>query len=513
MSDNQPPRTTTDAGIPAASDEHSLTVGPDGPILLQDHYVIQKMAQFNRERVPERVVHAKGGGAHGFFEVTEDVTPYCKADFLSEVGKRTPVFLRFSTVAGELGSADTVRDPRGFAIKLYTQEGNYDLVGNNTPIFFVRDPSKFQDFIHSQKRLPDTNLRSNDMQWDFWTLSPESAHQVSFLMSDRGTPRTWRHMNGYGSHTFLWENGSGAKFWVKYHFKTVQGIETFTDAEAKQMVAEEPDFHIRDLHDSIANGDAPEWRLEMQIMPFEEAADYRFNPFDLTKVWPHGDYPPITIGRLVLDRNPEHYFAEVEQAAFEPANMVRGIGPSPDKMLLGRLFSYPDTHRHRIGTNYLQLPINQPLAEVHSYNKDGAMRYRHSGNQPVYAPNSHGGPKADPQFMETVWGVDGAEIVRHAYTLRSADDDFGQPGALWREVLSETGRDHLVSNIVGHATNAVTPEVQRRVIGYWTLVDPELGARVAAGIEAAQSGGDGKAATNGGTSSDAPVGTSASTGL
>src|SRR3984893_8044745 len=302
MSDNQPPRTTTDAGIPAASDEHSLTVGPDGPILLQDHYVIQKMEQFNRERVPERVVHAKGGGAHGFFEVTEDVTPYCKADFLSEVGKRTPVFLRFSTVAGELGSADTVRDPRGFAIKLYTQEGNYDLVGNNTPIFFVRDPSKFQDFIHSQKRLPDTNLRSNDMQWDFWTLSPESAHQVSFLMSDRGTPRTWRHMNGYGSHTFLWENEAGAKFWVKYHFKTVPGVASFTDAEAKQMVAEEPDFHIRDLHDSIANGDAPEWRLEMQIMPFEEAAEYRFNPFELTKVWPHGDDQPSTIGRLGLDR-------------------------------------------------------------------------------------------------------------------------------------------------------------------------------------------------------------------
>ncbi len=304
MSDNEPRRTTTDAGIPASSDEHSLTVGPDGPILLQDHYVIQKMAQFNRERVPERVVHAKGGGAHGFFEVTEDVTPYCKADFLSAVGKKTPVFLRFSTVAGELGSADTVRDPRGFAIKFYTEEGNYDLVGNNTPIFFVRDPSKFQDFIHSQKRMPDTNLRSNDMQWDFWTLSPESAHQVTFLMSDRGTPRTWRHMNGYGSHTFLWENEGGERFWVKYHFKTDQGIENFTDAEAKEMVAEEPDFHLRDLFDSIASGDAPEWRLEMQIMPFADAADYRFNPFDLTKVWPHGDYPPITIGRLVARPQP-----------------------------------------------------------------------------------------------------------------------------------------------------------------------------------------------------------------
>jgi catalase len=511
MSDKQPPRTTTDAGIPAASDEHSLTVGPDGPILLQDHYVIQKMAQFNRERVPERVVHAKGGGAHGFFEVTEDVTQYCKADFLSEVGKQTPVFLRFSTVAGELGSADTVRDPRGFAMKFYTQEGNYDLVGNNTPIFFVRDPSKFQDFIHSQKRMAETNLRSNDAQWDFWTLSPESAHQVTFLMSDRGTPRTWRHQNGYGSHTFLWENEGGEKFWVKYHFKTVQGIETFTDAEAKEMVAEEPDFHLRDLFDSIAKGDAPEWRLEMQIMPFADAADYRINPFDLTKVWPHGDYPQITIGRLVLDRNPENYFAEVEQAAFEPANFVRGIGPSPDKMLLGRLFSYPDTHRHRIGTNYLQLPINQPLAEVNSYNKDGAMRYKHNGNQPVYAPNSYGGPKADPSFMETVWGVEGAEMVRHAYTPRRDDDDFGQPGLLYREVLSDTDREHLASNIVAHATNAVTPEVQKRVIDYWTSVDQDLGARVAKGIDAT---GDGAAgSSNGSGSADSPVGSGASTGL
>ena len=512
MSDSQRPRTTTDAGIPAASDEHSLTVGPDGPILLQDHYLIQKMAQFNRERVPERVVHAKGGGAHGFFEVTEDVTQYCKADFLKP-GKKTPLFVRFSTVAGELGSPDTVRDPRGFAIKFYTDEGNYDLVGNNTPIFFVRDPSKFQDFIHSQKRLPETNLRSNDMQWDFWTLSPESAHQVSFLMSDRGTPRTWRHMNGYGSHTFLWENEGGEKFWVKYHFKTVQGAENFTDVEAKSRVADEPDFHIRDLFDSIAGGDAPEWRLEMQIMPFADAAGYRFNPFDLTKVWPHSDYPPVTVGRMVLDRNPENYFAEVEQAAFEPANMVRGIGPSPDKMLLGRLFSYPDTHRHRIGTNYLQLPINQPKAPVHSYNKDGAMRYRHSGNQPVYAPNSFGGPQADPSFAETVWGVEGAEMIRHAYTLRSEDDDFGQPGAFWREVLSDTDRDHLVSNIVGHATNAVTPEVQKRVVEYWTNVDSDLGSRVAKGIQGAGGSDQNGTAASNAPAGQAPVGSSASTGL
>jgi catalase len=489
MSETRRPVTTTDAGIAATSDNDSLTVGADGPILLQDHYLIQKMAQFNRERVPERVVHAKGGGAHGFFEVAEDLTQWTKAGFLSKVGKRTPVFVRFSTVAGELGSPDTVRDPRGFAIKFYTDEGNYDLVGNNTPIFFIRDPSKFSDFIHSQKRLPHTNLRSNDMQWDFWTLRPESAHQVTFLMSDRGTPRTWRNMNGYGSHTFLWVNAGGEKFWVKYHFKTVQGIENFTDAEAKSIIADEPDFHIRDLYDSIRAGAAPEWRLELQIMPFEQAADYRFNPFDLTKVWPHSDYPPVAIGRMVLNRNPENYFAEVEQAAFEPANMVPGIGPSPDKMLLGRLFSYPDTHRHRIGTNYLQLPINRPHAEVHSYNKDGAMRYQHAGDQPVYAPNSYGGPAADPSTGEAGWRVDAGEIVRSAYTLRRDDDDFGQPGTLYRQVLSETDREHLVANIVGHATNDVSPATQERVVAYWANVDPDLGARVAAGIEGASGGG------------------------
>jgi catalase len=511
MSDSQVPRTTTDAGIPAASDESSLTVGPDGPILLQDHYVIQKMAQFNRERVPERVVHAKGGGAHGVFEVTEDISQYCKAGFL-QPGVRTEMFLRFSTVAGELGSADTVRDPRGFAIKFYTDDGNYDMVGNNTPVFFVRDPSKFQDFIHSQKRLPDTNLRSNDMQWDFWTLSPESAHQVTWLMGDRGTPRTWRHMNGYSSHTYLWENAGGEKFWVKYHFKTDQGVECFTDDEAKAMVAEEPDFHIRDLFDAIAKGDHPSWTLNMQIMPFADAADYRFNPFDLTKVWPHGDYPLIPVGKMTLNRNPENYFAEVEQAAFEPANMVPGIGPSPDKMLLGRLFSYPDTHRYRIGPNYLQLPINAPKSEVHSYNKDGAMRYRHNGNQPVYAPNSFGGPAADPRAAETAWTVDGGEILRSAYTPRADDDDFGQPGTMYREVLDDPAKDRLVNNIVGHATNAVSGPVQERVIQYWTSVDSDLGSRVAQGIKGSN-GSEPDAGAANAPHGEEPVGSSASTGL
>jgi catalase len=476
----RPPVTTTDAGIPAASDEHSLTVGPGGPILLQDHYLIQKMQAFNRERVPERVVHAKGGGAFGYFQLTADVTPWTKAAFLGQVGTRTRVLARFSTVAGEQGYPDTDRDPRGFALKFYTEEGNYDLVGNNTPVFFVRDPSKFQDFIHSQKRMPDTGLRSSNMQWDFWSLSPESLHQVAILMSDRGTPRTWRHMNGYGSHTFMWINAEGKRVWVKYHFKTEQGIQNFTAAEAKAMRAEDPDYHRRDLHQAIEKKSYPAWRLEMQIMPFEDAATYRFNPFDLTKVWPHRDYPPITVGWLVLDRNPENFFAEIEQAAFSPANMVPGIGPSPDRMLLGRLFSYHDTHLHRIGTNYEQLPVNRPRSGVHSYNKDGAMRYADGGHQPVYAPNSYGGPQADPlRFADPGWLVETAEIARSASAHHTEDDDFIQAGHLYRDVMSATDRRHLIGNIVGHMADGVERCVQERAVALWRRVDPDLATRIA----------------------------------
>ncbi|TMB23142.1 MAG: catalase, partial [Deltaproteobacteria bacterium] len=446
-----PQTTTTDSGIPAASDEHSLTVGPDGPIVLHDHYVVQKMQAFNRERVPERVVHAKGGGAFGYFEVSADVSEWTRATFLAKVGKRTPVLARFSTVAGEQGYADTDRDPRGFALKFYTEEGNYDLVGNNTPVFFVRDPTRFQDFIHSQKRMPDTGLRSNNAQWDFWSLCPESLHQVAVLMSDRGTPRTWRNMNGYGSHTFMWINEEGRRFWVKYHFKTEQGIQNFSAAEAKLMKAEDPDYHRRDLHQAIARKSYPVWRLEMQIMPFEGAATYRFNPFDLTKVWPHRDYPPITVGHLVLDRNPENFFAQIEQAAFSPANMVPGIGASPDRMLLGRIFSYHDTHLHRIGTNYQQLPVNSPRSAVNSYNKDGAMRYEHSRDQPVYAPNSYGGPNADSvRFGDRGWYVEGEGLVRTAAALHPEDDDFIQAGNLYRDVMTETEREVLVANLVAH---------------------------------------------------------------
>ena len=477
-----PGPTTTDAGIPAPSDEYSLTVGPNGPVLLQDHYLIQKMAQFNRERVPERVVHAKGGGAFGVFECFEDLSNYTRAQLFQKKAK-TDVLLRFSTVAGELGSADTVRDPRGFAIKFYTEEGNYDLVGNNTPIFFIRDPSKFSDFIHSQKRRADTHLRDNNMQWDFWTLSPESAHQVTFLMTDRGTPRTWRHMNGYGSHTFMWVNANGEKFWVKYHFKTDQGIENLTGAEAKALATEDPDFHLRDLYTAIERGEYPSWTLEMQIMNFADAADYRFNPFDLTKVWLHSDYPPIKIGRLTLNRNPDDYFAQIEQAAFEPANMVPGIGPSPDKMLLGRLLSYPDAHRYRIGTNYLQLPVNRPRSPVNSYNKDGAMRFENRGD-PVYAPNSVGGPAADPaRFGDPAGWMANGEIVRAAYDLHKEDDDFGQAETLYRKVLSATDREHLVGNIAGHVRDGVTPTMIPRVLDYWRQVDAELGARLAKALD------------------------------
>ncbi|MGH8879997.1 MAG: catalase, partial [Stackebrandtia sp.] len=433
--------------------------------------------------VPERVVHAKGGGAYGVLQITEDVSQFTKAGVFAK-GARTDMLLRFSTVAGELGFPDTVRDPRGFAMKFYTDEGNYDLVGNNTPVFFIRDPQKFQDFIHSQKRRADDHLHDHNGQWDFWTGSPESAHQVTFLMSDRGTPYSWRHMNGYGSHTFMWYNAAGEKFWVKYHFKTDQGIKNLTNDEAGAQAGEDRDFHLRDLREAIERGEHPSWTVQVQVMPFEAAADYRFNPFDLTKVWPHGDHPPIAIGRFTLNRNPENYFAEIEQAAFEPANFVPGIAASPDKMLQGRLFSYPDTHRYRIGTNYLQLPVNRPKSSVHSYNKDGAMRYENPGD-PVYAPNSYGGPVADPSLWEGESYEVAGEIVRSAQRLHAEDDDFGQPGTLYREVLTETDREHLANNIVAHVTGSPHPVgagLRPKVIDYWTKVDPDLGSRVSKGL-------------------------------
>ncbi len=477
------PYTTTDAGIPAASDEYSLTVGPGGPILLQDHYVIQKMQAFNRERVPERVVHAKGGGAFGFFETTEDVSEYTRAA-LYQKGTRTELLARLSAVAGELGYPDTVRDPRGFAIKHYTAEGNYDMVGNNTPVFFMRDPTKFQDFIRSQKRRADNHLRDNNMQWDYWTLSPESAHHVTWLMGDRGLPRTWRHMNGYSSHTYMWINAGGERFWVKYHYKTDQGIEFLTQEQGTAMAADNPDAHLQDLWEAIRAGDAPSWTLYVQVMPFEEAADYRYNPFDLTKVWPHGDYPLVKVGRMVLDRNPDNYFAQIEQAIFEPNNMVPGIGPSPDRMLLARLFSYHDTHLHRVGVNAGQLPVNRPKAPVHSYNKDGAMRYANPSD-PVYAPNSFGGPAADPGRFgaDPSWHVSG-DIVRAAYEAHAEDDDFVQANAMVNKAMDQPARDRLVSNIVGHVRKGVEEPVLSRVFEYWRKVDKTIGDAVEAGVKA-----------------------------
>lgn len=469
--------TTTDAGIPVNSDEHSLTVGPDGPIVMHDHQLVEQMASFNRERIPERQPHAKGSGAFGHFEVTHDVSAYTKAAVF-QPGTKTDVLMRFSTVAGERGSPDTWRDPRGFSVKFYTSEGNYDLVGNNTPVFFIRDPMKFQHFIRSQKRRADNNLRDHDMQWDFWTLSPESAHQVTWLMGDRGIPRNWRHMNGYSSHTYMWVNAEGEKFWVKYHFKSDQGVECMTQEEADKMAGMDGDYHTRDLFNAIAKGEHPSWTLCMQIMPFKDAETYRFNPFDLTKVWPHGDYPLMEVGKLTLNRNPTDHHTEIEQAAFEPNNMVPGVGVSPDKMLLGRMFAYADAHRARLGVNYKQIPVNKPQCPVHSYTKDGAMRTENVSD-PVYAPNSKGGPHADPERapnMET-FGASG-DMVREAYTKHRDDDDYVQPRALINDVMDDDARERLVNNVTGHLCDGVSEPILERAFEYWKNIDRSIGERI-----------------------------------
>ena len=485
MTNMHPKTQTTDAGIPVESDQYSLTVGPDGPILLQDHYLIEQMAQFNRERIAERQPHAKGSGAFGRFEVTHDVSAYTKAAVF-QPGTKTDMVARFSTVAGERGSPDVWRDLRGFALRWYTTEGNYDLVGNATPVFFIRDPMKFQNFIRSQKRRADSNLRDNDMQWDFWTLLPETAHQVTWLMGDRGIPRTWRHMNGYSSHTYMWVNAAGEKFWVKYHFITNQGIEFLTQEEADRLAGSDPDYHTRDLFDAIKRGDHPSWTLKMQIMPFEEAKTYRFNPFDMTKVWPHSDYPFIEVGRMTLDRNATDNHTEIEQAAFQPNNLVPGIGLSPDKMLLGRVFSYADAHRARLGANYQQIPVNAPKAPVNSYSKDGVMRI-HPVTDPVYFPNSKGGPQADiARYGEPAgWHTDG-DMVHAAQTLHAEDDDWSQAGTLVRDVLDDAARTRLVNNIVGQLLNGVTEPVLIRAFDYLRNVDKDLGDRVEQGVRAGQ---------------------------
>ena len=482
MKDDNLKPTTNDAGMPVPSDEFSLTVGPNGPILLHDHYLIEQMANFNREKIPERQPHAKGAGAFGYFEVTQDVSRYTKAAVF-QPGTKTDTLIRFSTVAGEQGSPDTWRDPRGFALKFYTTEGVYDMVGNNTPVFFVRDPMKFQHFIRSQKRRADSGLRDHDMQWDFWTLSPESAHQVTILMGDRGIPKTWRNMNGYSSHTYMWVNAKGERFFVKYHFKTDQGNDFLTQEEADRIAGTDSDYHRRDLFEAIKRKDYPSWTLKMQIMPYKDAATYRYNPFDLTKIWPHADYPLIEVGRLTLNRNPTDFHTEIEQAAFEPNNLVPGIGPSPDKMLLARLFSYADAHRARLGVNYKQIPVNHPRCPMHNYSKDGAMRVENA-TDPVYAPNSKGGPKADGQRYPQleVWDASG-EFVHAAYTLRKDDNDWSQAGDLVRKVMDDAARSRLVSNVVGHLKNGVSEPILQRAFEYWHNIDKDIGERIKKGVK------------------------------
>jgi catalase len=479
-----PAVSTTQSGAPVTSDAHSQATGADGAIILTDHYLIEKLAQFNRERVPERVVHAKGSAAHGYFEVTQDVTQWCRADFLSEVGKRTKTFLRFSTVAGEQGSPDTWRDPRGFALKHYTEHGNYDMVGNNTPVFFVRDPLKFSDFIHSQKRDPRSGLRDETYMWDFWSLTPESLHQVLWLMGDRGVPKSYRHMNGYSSHTYRWVNAGGEAFWVKYHYKVDQGIEFFTQEEADEMAGTDPDFHRHDLFDAIEKGDYPSWTLKVQVMPEAEAAGYHFNPFDLTKVWPHGDYPLHEVGRLVLDRNPDNFFAETEQAAFEPGNMVPGIEPSPDKMLQNRLISYTDAHRYRAGANYARLPINCPLhAANDTHSRDGLGRPDgNHGGRPNYAPNSFDDPPADGTWNESSFEVAG-EIGRYDYEQHYKDTDSEQPAAHWN-MLDDGERERLVGNIAGHLGEVTDEGIRQRSLAYLSQASQELSDRVSQEMEA-----------------------------
>ncbi|HZU30097.1 MAG TPA: catalase [Candidatus Angelobacter sp.] len=470
---------TTDAGRPVGDNQNSLTAGERGPIVFEDFLLFEKMAHFNRERIPERVVHAKGSGAYGHFVCTNpDMPKYTTAKLFSATGKKTPTFLRFSTVGGEKGSADTERDPRGFALKFYTEEGNWDMTGNNTPVFFIRDPLKFGDFIHTQKRDPQTNLKSPTMMWDFWSLSPESLHQVTILFSDRGTPDGYRHMDGFSSHTFSLINAKNELFYVKWHFKTRQGIKNFTRESADAMRGQDPDYAQRDLFDHIQRGVFPKWGVYVQIMPEAEAETYHINPFDLTKVWPHGDYPLIEVGELVLDRNPENYFAEVEQAAFDPKNIVPGMGYSPDKMLQARLISYPDAHRYRIGVNYDSLPVNKPQCPYHTYHRDGAMRFDGNyGSQPNYEPNSFGGPKENPAYKERPHPVSGT-IARHNH--RVDDDYYTQPGNLFR-LLKADEKQRLIGNIVA-SMSSIPRRIQELQIQHFYKADPDYGRGVAEGL-------------------------------
>jgi catalase len=469
-------RLTTNAGIPVSDNQNSLTAGERGPTLMQDHVLFEKLAHFNRERIPERVVHAKAAGAHGTFTVTQDITQYTKAKIFSKVGKKTDVFGRFSTVAGEKGSADTVRDVRGFALKFYTEEGNWDMVGNNTPVFFIRDAMKFPDFIHTQKRDPQTNAKNDTMQWDFWSQVPEALHQVTILFSDRGIPKGIPFMNGYGSHTYSFINAKNERFWVKFHFKTQQGIQCMMQEEADEIAGRDPDYHTKQLFEMIAKGQFPKWTFSVQIMPEKEAETYKWNPFDLTKVWPHGDYPLIEVGVLELNRNPENYFAEVEQAAFSPGNVVPGISFSPCKMLQARIISYSDAHRYRLGANFESLPINRPKCPVHNYERDGAMRFDGNGGASVvYEPNSFGGPKADPSFAEPPLKISG-DADRYDQK-RGVDADYVQPGNLFR-LMTPDQQKRLIHNIAG-SLKKVPKDLQKKMVAHFNKADKNYGGGIA----------------------------------
>jgi catalase len=469
------PQLTTASGIPVGDNQNSLTAGPRGPVLLQDFWLLEKLAHFNRERIPERVVHAKGSAAYGTLTITHDITKYSKAKLFSKVGKQTEVFLRFSTVAGERGAADAERDVRGFALKFYTEEGNWDLVGNNTPVFFIRDPLKFPDFIHTQKRDPQTNLRNNTAAWDFWSLSPESLHQVTILMSDRGIPKNLRQQHGFGSHTYSFINAIGERYWVKFHFKSLQGIANYTDQEAAEAVGQNRETSQADLFHAIADGNFPRWRFAVQIMPEADAETYKVNPFDLTKVWPHGDYPLIDVGVLELNRNPQNYHAEVEQAAFSPANVVPGIGHSPDKVLQSRIFSYADAHRYRLGVNHQHLPVNAPRCPIFNYQRDGAMRFDGNGGGSVnYEPNSFAGPKDCPALNEPPLKISGDA---DRYNHREGNDDYTQPGNLFRLFTPEQ-KERLFGNIARHMAS-VPREIQLRQICHFFRADPAYGLGVA----------------------------------
>ena len=474
---------TTTAGAPVADNQNSQTAGPRGPVLLQDYQLIEKLAHQNRERIPERVVHAKGWGAYGTLKITNNISKYTRASIFSEVGKEIPLLLRFSTVAGELGAADAERDVRGFAIKFYTEEGNWDLVGNNTPVFFIRDPLKFPDFIRSQKRHPRSNLRSTTAMWDFWSLSPESLHQVTILMSDRGLPVSPMHMNGYGSHTFSFWNQSGDRFWVKFHFKTQQGHCHYTNQESANIIGQSRETYQEQLYGTIESGEFPRWTMYVQIMPEADASKTAYNPFDLTKVWPHAEYPLIEVGELELNRNPDNYFAEIEQAAFSPSNVIPGIGFSPDKVLQARIFAYADAHRYRLGTHYEALPVNAPRCPVHHYHKDGAMRFfnNDSGNADAYyEPNSFAGPIDNAEYLEPPLALEG-DISR--YDHREDNDDYSQPRALF-QLFDDAQQKRLFSNIAD-AMQGVPEDIVHRQLRHFHLAHPSyaLGVAEALGIK------------------------------